>query len=213
VVIQRPRWNHTIFKVHFGLLTLKAYSKGERVLRFEAIVHNTRTLRTGRTLEKFGDIVARLTGMVDRFTSILDCVEVGFLPDSILDQLPAPSQICAVRVGGINTNNPRMRAAMTAITALALAPDGFTVADLAAAVRARTGDNYTSRQAAYDLRKQLVLKAGRSRRYQVPGDAARTLTAIITLHDHVIAPVIAGIRSASPPNRRGLRCGRGAGRC
>lgn len=42
-MIQRPHWNLTIFKVHFGLLTLKAYTKCERVLRFEAIVHNTRT--------------------------------------------------------------------------------------------------------------------------------------------------------------------------
>ena len=42
VVIERPRWNLTLFKVHFGLLTLKGYTKGEHVLRFEAIVHNTR---------------------------------------------------------------------------------------------------------------------------------------------------------------------------
>jgi len=34
VVIERPRWNLTLFKVHFGLLTLKAYTKGEHVLRF-----------------------------------------------------------------------------------------------------------------------------------------------------------------------------------
>ena len=58
------------------------------MLRFEAIVHNTRALRTGRVLDKFGEIVARLAGMVDRFTSMPDCVDVGFLPDSILDQLP-----------------------------------------------------------------------------------------------------------------------------
>jgi hypothetical protein len=53
VVIERPRWNLTIFKVNFGLLTLKGYTKGEHVLRFEAIVHNTRTRHTGRVLEKF----------------------------------------------------------------------------------------------------------------------------------------------------------------
>ena len=118
VVILRPHWNLTIFKIHFGLLTLKAYSKGERVLRFEAIVHNTKTLRTGRALDKFGAIVARLAGMVDRFTTMLDCIDTGFLPDGILDQLPTPSQIGAVRVGGIDTNKPRTRAAMTAVTAL-----------------------------------------------------------------------------------------------
>jgi hypothetical protein len=31
-----------MFKVHFGYLTLKAYTKGERVLRFEAIAHHTK---------------------------------------------------------------------------------------------------------------------------------------------------------------------------
>jgi hypothetical protein len=206
MVIQRPRFNLTIFKIHFGLLTLKAYTKGERVLRFEAIVHNTTTLHTGRTLDKFGAIVTRLTGMVDRFTTMLDCVDVGFLPDGILDQLPQPSQIGAVRVGGLDTNKPRTRAAMAGVTTLAVAPDGFTVADFAAQVRAHTGGEYTVRQAAYDLRKlrgkQLVVKPGRGHRYQVPPDAARTLAGLIGLRDHVIAPVLAGVRKpmGRPPN-------------
>ena len=143
VVIERPRWNLTLFKVHFGLLTLKGYTKGEHVLRFEAIVHNTQALRTGRVLEKFPAIVARLAGMVDRFTSMLDCVDVGFLPDGILDQLPTASQIGATRVGGIDLNRPRMRDALAAVLALAVAPDGFTVADLAAKVRALTGQDRT----------------------------------------------------------------------
>jgi len=59
---------------------LKGYTKGEHVLRLEAIVHNTRALHTGRVLEKFPAIVARLADMVDRFTTMLDCVDVGFLP-------------------------------------------------------------------------------------------------------------------------------------
>jgi hypothetical protein len=206
VVIEKPRWNLTIFKVHFGKLTLKGYTKGEHVLRFEAIVHNTTALHTGRALDKFGAIVARLTGMLDRFATMLDCVDVGFLPDGILDRLPTPSQIGAVRVGGIDTNKPRTRAAMAGVTALAIAPDGFTVADLAAQVRSLTGDNYSVRQAAYDLRKlrgkQLVVKPGRSRRYLVPDDAARTITGLVTLRDQVIAPVLAGIRKPTgrPPN-------------
>ena len=182
VVIERPRWNLTLFKVHFGLLTLKGYTKGEHVLRFEAIVHNTKALHTGRVLEKFPAIVAKLASMVERFTSMLDCVDVAFLPDGILDQLPAASQLGATQVGGIDLNRPRMRNALNAVLALAVAPDGFTVADHAAKVRSLTGQDehqYTVRQAAYDLRKlrgkQLVVKPGRTRRYQVPGEAARTI--------------------------------------
>ena len=202
VVIERPQWNLTLFKVHFGLLTLKGYTKGEHVLRFEAIVHNTRTLHTGRILKNFPAIVARLAAMVDRFTNMLDCVDVAFLPDGILDQLPNPSQIGASRVGGVDINRPRARAALTAVLALAVAPDGFTVGDLASKVRSLTGknqDEFTVRQAAYDLRKlrakQLVLKPGRTRRYQVPGEAARTIAALLALRDEVISPILAGIRS------------------
>jgi len=205
VVIERPRWNLTLFKVHFGLLTLKGYTKGEHVLRFEAIVHNTRALHIGRVLEKFPAIVARLAGMVDRFTNMLDCVDVGFLPDDLLDQLPTPSQVGATRVGGVDVNKPRARHALAAVLALAVAPDGFTIADLTAKVRSLTGqgeDNYTVRQAAYDLRKlrgkQLVVKPGRTHRYQVPGDAARTIAALLTLRDQVIAPILAAVRRREP---------------
>ena len=44
VVIETPQYDLTLFKVHFGRLTLKGYTKGERVLRFEAVVHNTKEL-------------------------------------------------------------------------------------------------------------------------------------------------------------------------
>jgi DNA-binding transcriptional ArsR family regulator len=201
-VIETPRHDLSIFKVHFGLLTLKAYTKGEHVLRFEAIVHNTRALGVGRVLERFPEIVCRLGAMVQRFCDALDCVDVGFIPDGLLDELPLASQIGATKVGGVDLNKPRMRNVLGALLALAAAPEGFTVADLAARVRKMTGQgdgDYSIRQAAYDLRKLrgkgLVAKPGRTRRYQVPLPAVRTITALLILRDHVIAPILAGVRS------------------
>jgi len=81
-----------------------------------------------------------------------------------------------------------MRAALAAVLALAAAPGGFTVADLAARVQAMGGPTgYTIRQAAYDLRKlrgkDLIVKPGRSRRYQVPPQAARTIAGLLALRD------------------------------
>ncbi len=184
---------------------MKGYTKGEHVLRFEAIVNNTKTLHTGRVLEKFPTIVARLAGMVDRFTSMLDCVDVTFMPDGILDQLPTPSQIGATRTGGLDINKPRTRTALTAVLAPAVSPDGFTVADLATKVQSLTGQSnhdYTVRQAAYDLRKlrgkRLIVKPGRTRRYHVPGQAARTTAAPLTLRDQIITPILAGVRRPGP---------------
>ena len=205
VVIDRPAYDLTLFKVCFGLLTLKGYPKGERVLRFEAIVHNTKTLKTGRALEKFPDIVARLAGMTARFCTMLDCVDTGFIPGGTLDELPLPSQIGAVRTGGIDLNKPRSRAALAAALALAIAPGGFTVAEFAAKVRAMTGQaGYTIRNAAYDLRKlrgkHLAGKPGRSRRYFISPAAARIISALLTLREDVIAPLLAGV--ADPRIRR-----------
>jgi hypothetical protein len=201
-VIETLRYDLTTFKVHFGRLTLKAYTKGEHVLRVEAITHNTNELRCGRILERFPDIVARLAAMAEHFCTALDCVDVGFIPDGLLDNLPLPSQIGTTRVGGIDLNKPRLRQALSAALALAAAPTGFTVADFTAKVHAMTGQDaatYTIRQAAYDLRKlrgkQLIHKADRCRRYHVPSDAARTIAALLTLREHVIAPILAGVRS------------------
>lgn len=201
VVIETPSWDLTIFKVHFGLLTLKGYTKGEHVARFEAIVHNTRALGCGRVLERFPEIVAKLAAMTDRFTTMLDCVDLGFLPDGILDELPTASRIGAVRVGGVDWNKPRMRTALGAVLSLAVAPGGFTVAELAAKVQVMTGQtDYSVRRAAYDLRKlrgkHLVDKPGKGRRYRVSDDAARTIAALSVLRDQVIVPILAGVRSA-----------------
>lgn len=199
VVIERPSWDLTIFKLHFGLLTLKGYTKGEHVLRFEAIVHNTRALGIGRVLDRFPDIVGRLAAMTDRFCTLLDCVDVGFIADGTLDALPVPSRLGATRVGGVDLNQPRMRTALAAVLALAPAPGGFTVGRFCAQVRTMGDTDYTIRQAAYDLRKlrakDLVEKPDRSRRYHVPRAAARTIAALVVLRDQVIDPILAGVRS------------------
>ncbi|MGH9271541.1 MAG: hypothetical protein ACRDZ2_09730 [Ilumatobacteraceae bacterium] len=73
-VIGTPRYDLTPFKVHFGRLTLKAYTKGEHVQRVEAITHNTNELRCGRVLERFGDITTRLRAMAENICPTLDCV-------------------------------------------------------------------------------------------------------------------------------------------
>jgi hypothetical protein len=205
VAIETPAYDLTKFKVHFGNLTLKGYTKGERVLRFEAIAHNTKDLRCGKALEKFAPIVTRLKQMVEEFCTALDCVDVGFIPDGLLDALPAASQLGSTRVGGIDVNKPRTRAVLAAALALAIAPGGFTVADFTAKVRDMTGqEGYTSRNAAYDLRKlrgkHLAGKPGRTRRYYISPAAARIISALLTLREHVIAPLLAG--TADPRIRR-----------
>jgi hypothetical protein len=199
-VIETPRYDLTLFKLHFGNLTLKAYTKGEHVLRFEAVVHNTTALRCGRVLDRFPEIITRLAGMVDRFCTTLDCVDTTFIADGLLDRLPTPAQIGGTRVGGVDLNKPRIRAALSAVLALSTTSAGFTVAEFTAKVHAMTGHTaYTIRQAAYDLRKlrgkDLIAKPGRTRRYHLEPQNAGTIAALLALREHVIAPILAGVRS------------------
>src|SRR5262249_34321620 len=53
VAVEKAAYDLTIFKVHCRKLTLKIYTKGERVLHVEVVVHNTQHLRCASSLEKF----------------------------------------------------------------------------------------------------------------------------------------------------------------
>ena len=132
--------------------------------------------------------------------TILDCADISFIADGLLDELPLPSRLGSTRTGGIDLNKPRIRAALAAALTLAAAPHGFTVAQFTAQAR-QLGSNtgYTIRQGAYDLRKLcgegLAAKLGATRRYHVPAAQARTIAALLAIRDQVIAPILAGVRS------------------
>src|SRR5205085_4769583 len=83
VAVERPTYDLTVFKLHCGKLTLKIYTKGERVLRIEAVAHNTTELNCGRSLDKFPEVVFRLKGMLERFADALSCIDQCFIADEI----------------------------------------------------------------------------------------------------------------------------------
>jgi hypothetical protein len=67
----------------------------------------------------------------------LDCLDVGFVPDRLLDYLPTPTALGQTR-GGARSELPRIRMVLSAV--LVLSPGGaFTVADVTAKVHGLTG--------------------------------------------------------------------------
>ena len=202
VVVERPMYDLTVFKIHFGKLTVKLYTKGEHVLRIEVIVHNAKALPCGRSLPKFSEIVSRLKGILTRFLNVVRCIDVACIGEARLDELPTPSQVGQTRVGGVDINKPRMRAVVEAVMGLSPAPQGFSCSELAAKVRGITGGEYTSRQAAYDLKKlrgkNVVRKVGASRRYETVCEGLQNIAALLVLREKVIKPVLAG---AGKPRR------------
>jgi hypothetical protein len=205
VVTERPRYNLTVFKIHFGLLTLKLYTKGANVLRVEVIVHNTKALALARALTNFPTIVARLKAILYRFLDHLQSIDACFIADDTLDTLAQASYLGQTRMAGIDLNKPRLRAVLEALISLALSPTGFTASDLAAKVRDilhLSPDAYLPRHAAYDLKKfrakQWLRKIDQSRRYEATPTGLPTMSALLILREKVIKPVLAG---AGKPKR------------
>jgi hypothetical protein len=197
VVVERPEYDLTVFKVHCGRLTLKIYTKGERILRMEAIAHNTADLRCGKQLDRFPEITARLGAMLQRFLEVLRCVDVTCIDDATLDQLPQPSQVGRTRVGGVDINKPRTRAVIEAVIALSPSTAGFSIGALAALVAEITGLPYHSRQAAYDLKKLrgkgFLRRVEHTRNWEATPQGLRTIAGLVVLREKVIKPVLAGV--------------------
>ena len=181
-------------------MTLKVYTKGERVLRIEVVLHNAKELRCGRLLEKFPPIVTRLKQIADQFLDHVYAMDAPFVSDTTLDELPQPSCLGKSKIGGIDINRLRTRTVLNAALSLACAPRGFTVGDFAATVQSMRDPTlplYDARRAAYDLKKlrakNLLTKLGRTRRYSIPSAAIRTIGALVILREKVLRPILAGV--------------------
>lgn len=199
-IIEQSRYDLTVFKVHFGKLTLKMYDKGDRVLRVEVIVNNVEELRCGKRLEKLPGMLERLQSMVVEFLGVVQAAHLSFVDGRQLDALAAPSVRGKRRIAGVDLQKPRMRAVAQAVVALAAQPEGFTSEQLAQRVweqQGRSMARYDGRKAAYDLRKlrakSLLERLTKTRRYRVRRPGIRTLATLLILREKVIKPVLAGV--------------------
>ena len=206
--VQTHGYDLTVFKVQWGHLTLKIYDKGGRVLRVEVVAHNAKDLRCGKVLEKLPVLLERRSGMLVRFLNTVQVAHVSFLDQGTFERWAEPSTRGTRRLAGMDLNKARNRYAVDAVVGLATQPEGFTLGELAQAVRARSGwsqRKYSVRQAAYDLAKlrgkKLVKRRDKSRRYLSEPSGVRTMCAYLLLREQVIKPLLAGVnqRLGRPP--------------
>jgi hypothetical protein len=205
VAVEKPTYDLTIFRLHCGKLTLKIYTKGERVLRIEAMVHNVKELDCGRSLERFPRIVGELKVILERFMQALSCIDQCFIPDDTLELLPEPSLVGKAKVGGIDINKPRMRRVAEAVLTLSWRPGGFTSSELADQVVQSNHEiqcGYSPRQAAYDLKKlrgkQMAERIGKTRHYQATPAGLKAIAALVVLREKVIRPMLAAAQEIRP---------------
>ncbi len=185
VRIQTPEYNLTIFKIHFGKLTVKLYDKGERTLRAEVVVYNAKALGCKRGVEFFDGIVTKLQELTKSFLDNVEYAHAALINHGAIDKLTKPSVKGKNRQAGLDLCNKRNIIAMQVVMALSLKPGGFSVSDVVAHMKKRYDKKYCITNARYDLKKMrskhLIEKIKGKRNNKVTQSGLQTIASIICL--------------------------------
>jgi len=200
VCIERPDYNLTIFKIHFGKLTVKLYDKGERTLRAEVVVHNVKELRCKRSVSNFKEIVGKLQTIMNDFMNNLLHLHHSMIDNQLnLNQLAKPVLKGKTRLAGINLTQKRMTDVLQTVLALSLQPKGYAAKDLSQKMQQIGWEDYSPRMAAYDLKKlrakEFVTKAS-ARKYQNTPMGIQNITALLALTQQHIPHTLAIIKNS-----------------
>ncbi|MCK5266653.1 MAG: hypothetical protein KAR07_00670 [Spirochaetes bacterium] len=206
--IEKPDYNLTIFKIHFGKVTLKLYDKGERILRAEVVVHNARELKCKRSVSNFKEIVSKLNTIMNSFMDNLCYTHVSLLDDGSLKKLISPSKKGTQRLAGVDINKGRTIAVMESVVTLAIKPNGYTAKDVAILMKERMDKkqvkDYSPAKAAYDVRKLrgkgLVVKIGKSRKYKTTKKGMETILAVLVLTQKTMPTILSSINKEAVPD-------------
>lgn len=199
VCIERPDYNLTIFKIHFGKLTVKLYDKGERTLRAEVVVHNVKELKCKRSVGNFKEIVSKLQSIMNDFMNNLLYLHHSMIDQLDLNQLAEPVLKGKARLAGINLTKKRMTDVLQAVLALSLQPNGYAAKDLSEKMKLIGWENYSPRMAAYDIKKlrtkKFVTKAS-ARKYQNTPMGIQNINALLALTGQHIPHTLAIIKNS-----------------
>jgi hypothetical protein len=148
---------------------VKQYFKEQRALRTETTINNPKDFYVAKAVDNLsflrdlGQQVNRKLLEVERLSH--HCV----LTQDALDHLQQPTVHAGQRVSALRFGDPRVMAALQALTGFAHLPRGFRNRDLRPQVEALLGRAYTSAQMTYDLRrlrlKGLLHRIPKSHRY------------------------------------------------
>jgi hypothetical protein len=204
VRIERPLYNLTVIKITDGIMIVKMYDKGERVLRIEVTCNNAREIKGKHGIDDFPMIMEKFRQILESFITALHLSHVSFIDNGELDQLCLPSKKGTRRLAGIDLNKARCRNVMKAVLELSTKDGGFSAKDLAdkyVPIAQISEQNYKSRHASYDLRKlrakKIVQRKEGSRKYHVTANGIALIVASIVFREKIFKPILTGINKTT----------------
>jgi predicted transcriptional regulator len=195
VQIEIPDYNLTVFKIHFGALTLKLYDKGERTLRAEVVVHNTKDLKCKRRLEHFDTICKKLKTIMQSFLDNLLYAHVATIATGELQQMVNCQKTGKQKISGINPFKKMDIWVMHAVMAVCFKPFGFSTGDVVQKIKKMYGLNLKTPQVAYVLRKlkakKMILSQEGKRKYLASPDGLQKILSVIVITEQQLPKVLA----------------------
>jgi hypothetical protein len=201
VSIEKPEYDLTVVKIQFGNIVIKLYDKGERTLRAEIMLLNSKDLKCKRSLENLPQIVELLKEIMTNFLNSLKYAHISFLNDGSYAKLLEPVVKGKNRLAGINMNSPRIRAFMKSALALSIKPKGFSIEDITNKMNEnlisdKPGQEYSSRHTLYDIKKfkakGIIKKIDGKRKFIVTEYGANLMNSVMVLFENIIPQTIAG---------------------
>jgi hypothetical protein len=194
VHVQTPDYNLTVFKIHVGKLTLKLYDKGERTLRAEVVVHNTKELGCKKSLEYFETMVTKLNELMGQFINNITYAHIATIDDGTMENLSKPVKTGRTRLAGITLASKRNVALMESVLALMICPKGFSSADLKEIMLKKQFKDYTINNARYDMRKlkgkQFVQRIKGKQKYHTTKRGVQTMSAVLCIWKQELKPFL-----------------------
>ncbi len=195
VSVEIPDYNLTVFKIHFGALTLKLYDKGERTLRAEVVVHNTKDLKCKRGLEHFSMIAEKLKSIMQSFLNNLLYAHVSMISKDELQKLVSSQKKGKQKISGINPFKKIDVCVMHAVMAVCFKPFGFSTSDVVQKLKKMYALNLKPTQVAYVLRKlkakNIILTHKGKRKYYASSKGLQIILGVIVTTEQQLPRILA----------------------
>jgi hypothetical protein len=184
---------------------LKQYFKEGLALRTELVICNTNDFGIGRRVCAQNWYALRAVGeAANRRLCEAEAADAQPAPDvATFHRVTRPSRTDdGLYAAALRFGDPRVMALLASLVGFCHVAVGFTNRDLIQLVRALVRETYTSRQATYDLRrlirKGLIVKIPRTRRYQLTTVGRRVAVLFTKTYGRVLAPGLGALDPRLP---------------
>ena len=205
-VLDQRQEGHPVLRSYYHTSFVKQYEKGDRLLRTETVVNDTRHLGVGRRLEHLPELRERMAATNARYLDVQAELLASTVDTGELAALARPVATGRRRVPGLKLEDDRVIRLLEALLHPGTFVADWTTREVHAALRARhrlPPDDYRLSQLRYDLGKLrahgLVERLGTSRRYRLTARGLKLGVLLVKLRTRLLGPLVSLATAPTAP--------------